>query len=623
MQHMSRRVQFFCVVWYAIGAVQVVLSSLNAQAHTGAYVNPFAEVDTVESGIESGAHSLIDSTNLRNEHGNIPQGYEERKTEIQSIASDRNELKREIDQLIPVGKFVTVRSELKKLHGAFRKPSQERVRQLGGLELHLDPHSFTSNADSFEPATTHASNAYYFPQAGSQGNSFTNLNIGQTQVRRRKAKISNLFNPTPTSRGTSSRLPPVLEYTDHELTPLTSSSDEQQFLAHKPSDALELNKSSSSSSTPTVLEAFLKEKNIPIGDLLKTKAGEDLPASEKIKTLNALHNLLLEFKSSDRLPNPAEAEFQLNFLRSFFLLGDYIMRYELLPSEVIGTVEIFKSKNLVEMVEWHTQLLFHKLGRDFFESPESVVPELEFLTSGRAVKHFHRSIKALPDEGQKQVVHAVLGTILSRWPNQFLSDQEVSPSARFSQIRQSFFDAKLLEGAGSHSSAITRLPDTKNHIEQDDRLRLIRLTEDLVTFFEGPEMTKALNQRIEYQLVWYMLDFISHYHLPILQEVVRKRDQNWLPRQFIFMTSHFRKYRNRNVDNTPGAKEYDMGPFKEILSHQIKKNRTFIKWINTYIFKIFPYTGWTYPHESDKYLRLNLWMGFFDHNKFPARVHRN
>ncbi|POW20484.1 hypothetical protein PSHT_03480 [Puccinia striiformis] len=47
------------------------------------------------------------------------------------------------------------------------------------------------------------------------------------------------------------------------------------------------------------------------------------------------------------------------------------------------------------MVEFYTELQIHILGAEFFTSRRSIIPDLEFLTSGWDVRHFHRSIKGV------------------------------------------------------------------------------------------------------------------------------------------------------------------------------------------------------------------------------------
>ncbi|KAI9607117.1 hypothetical protein H4Q26_005631 [Puccinia striiformis f. sp. tritici PST-130] len=65
------------------------------------------------------------------------------------------------------------------------------------------------------------------------------------------------------------------------------------------------------------------------------------------------------------------------------------------------------------MVKFHIELLFLKHKNKFFVAPDSVIPQLEFLTTGSAVKHLHRSIKALTDEDQQHVVYLSLRTVVS------------------------------------------------------------------------------------------------------------------------------------------------------------------------------------------------------------------
>ncbi|EFP89706.2 uncharacterized protein PGTG_15362 [Puccinia graminis f. sp. tritici CRL 75-36-700-3] len=138
---------------------------------------------------------------------------------------------------------------------------------------------------------------------------------------------------------------------------------------------------------------------------------KDKIIEEPIIIWKFLQEKLISLSKKDLLAKQKNRTFQLAFLKSFFQLGDYIFKYGLLPSTFIDSIEIFKPKILQEMVKFHIDLLFLKYGRRFFVAQDSVVPQLEFLTNGLAVEHFHRSIRALSAEDEKHLVYHVLSTI--------------------------------------------------------------------------------------------------------------------------------------------------------------------------------------------------------------------
>ncbi|KAH9452101.1 hypothetical protein Pst134EB_016059 [Puccinia striiformis f. sp. tritici] len=149
-----------------------------------------------------------------------------------------------------------------------------------------------------------------------------------------------------------------------------------------------------------ILCSYLKDMGFPINTLSVT--GDELPQDildaikktiiqERIKRWNYLQKVLLEFQAEDnRYTSP---NFKLRYLESVYLLGELIYRHNLLPPEAIKEIEIFKPTTLFKMIEYHVELLFSRGKGYFFDMSGSVIPELEFLTTGNAVKHFHRPIK--------------------------------------------------------------------------------------------------------------------------------------------------------------------------------------------------------------------------------------
>ncbi|KAH9444245.1 hypothetical protein Pst134EA_032445 [Puccinia striiformis f. sp. tritici] len=137
-------------------------------------------------------------------------------------------------------------------------------------------------------------------------------------------------------------------------------------------------------------------------------------SDENLAIWESLQNKLTEFKVSQKeKPDRTKAEFQLDFLKSLFSLGNDFYRYRPMPSKLIKSSKIFQLKYLMEMVEFHIDLLFLKNGQKFFDSPDSVIPQLEFMTTGLAFKHFHGFIEALSVKDKKQVVYVALKTTLS------------------------------------------------------------------------------------------------------------------------------------------------------------------------------------------------------------------
>jgi hypothetical protein len=114
--------------------------------------------------------------------------------------------------------------------------------------------------------------------------------------------------------------------------------------------------------------------------------------SKDKETWNALQEALIRFQDQKHVAE-TDAKFLLGFLKTLYLLGEWIHEYQLMPSKFIEEVEIFQPKTLLKMVEYYIDLMFSKWHETFFDIPGSLTPQLEYLTTGRAVKHFNRSIK--------------------------------------------------------------------------------------------------------------------------------------------------------------------------------------------------------------------------------------
>jgi hypothetical protein len=247
---------------------------------------------------------------------------------------------------------------------------------MGGLETSLD--FLPPRLDAQLTATqTHSSQSTKSPKKFKIHFPFRNI-FGSKDGTRDDSFVSN----TLLHKGSlSAQTPPVPSKT--------------RLLSNKPG---ELNEDGTKR-MPTYLEFVLRQKEIHIGDLIMQSGekeslwGRDLTDSEMVASLNSLQKRIEGFKSVDRVPESTETDFQLKFLGAVLLMRHYVLRHKLFPSKLIDSIEIFKAKSLVEMTQLHVQLLFRRWGNQYFDAVESVVPELEFLTSDQAVEQFHNSIK--------------------------------------------------------------------------------------------------------------------------------------------------------------------------------------------------------------------------------------
>ncbi|POW22094.1 hypothetical protein PSHT_01695 [Puccinia striiformis] len=640
---------FFCIVLHAIGTARLSLSTedIELPGVIQKSLNPFSNTNEAEPRDVTAMRSpLRERLNLEgldqnaqargrndHEHVNIPQGLEESKHEMERIIKERNEIVYLTDHLRPSCQeelFLGV--ELDHLIRAFRAPTEEKLRQLGAMEPFVDselnPKStsrstepgFTAlnkmSADSREPVDT-TSQTSRSSRRATKGRKLSIL----------KSHWKTLTSYKPYARRAGSRDNPVLfepllagsGSTDSEL--LISTDEQHRRLTFKPLLA------DKSKKPKTVLEALLAERRTPIGDLMRPvnplnglpdnfELGGSLTDPEKIKAWNSLQGKLDEFKSSDlRILTGKEAQFRLEVLKAFYFLGDHVLRNKLLTS--VESINSFKPETTIKMVEFYTELQIHILGAEFFTSRRSIIPDLEFLTSGWDVRHFHRSIKALSAENREQIVHAVMMRILSHTQEHFPSTQL---SGRFTEICEEFRRPGFLGEVRSLSSALSHAGLDTDHVMEASPI--VPFTGKLINFFQKPDMaiTNLEQRRIEYQLVYYLLNFLDENHHLVVERVMKKVGDP-LPKkeqekysyvfqeQLEFMRDYLKSFRNQNRGEYFTGKLQDLRRFAAMVNGDVIRSYTFKDWIDTYVTKIFQHSDWTDWRYQARDAQFDLWMG--------------
>ncbi|KAI7961642.1 hypothetical protein MJO28_002131 [Puccinia striiformis f. sp. tritici] len=580
--------------------------------------DPLADYQHVEpvfgSSIEPMKPARFDSDE-NYEYNNLPQGVEQTKNEIQSIMTQRTEIENGIYHLQAgrksEGESSKIVSDMKQFYRALNVPTVNRLRRMGALDPVRRPYGYEpAKSNMPKPATSQIASGEQQSENDGQG---WKTNSSGLKYSRPTFHLKNLI---PTWAGHASRngdtpsslFEGLLEHSDsHVSTPYISTGEAQ--LRYEPLTLAQVEKPTS---TPTALEALLEDNKMQLGDLKipdgiimplsdgdEYGPGKGLTISQKIEMWNELQKRILEFTSSETVPDAKEAEFQLDFLKHFCLLSDHIARYGLIPSS--DKIESFKPKTTVKMAELHTELLFRTLGPKFYGNRASVIPELEFWESGSAVRHFHRSIAALSKEDQGHVVHGVLRTILSHTPEQL--GPNALPSERFKQLRQEFQRADFLQDARSLSLALED-KQASNQLENADHLRFVTFVKDLLDFFQEPE-TETFNHRLEFQLVYYMIDFLDQFHHPIIDTigqhtenpsstVLKDINVDLFRDQLKFMRVYLKKYRNNSRDTSyKGTKDWqDLQPFKELMRGKGENSRLFDRWICQSVGDIFVHRSW-------------------------------
>ncbi|KAI9606235.1 hypothetical protein H4Q26_004610, partial [Puccinia striiformis f. sp. tritici PST-130] len=426
---------------------------------------------------------------------------------------------------------------LRHLYHAIRAAAVDRVMRLNGLDL---PKNFLRQLDSDRPKS---SVTFAIPRAGSleltgtssQGGRVTG---GDPQIRHDLGK---------TNRWTILR-------SAFTLRKLRSESSEPSSIGPPQiSDGKSLTPDDVeiSSSGPKTLEALLEKK---------------LTNDQKTDIWESLQNKLIKFRSrhQENKPDPKEADFQLQFLEALYSLGDYILRYRLLPYKFVRHVEIFKPDNLLKMVEYNIELLFYRSGPG---------------------ERFSKTL-TLSTADQKQIVYVALSTILSHTPESFPWGL---PSPRFAEIREGISQVEFLEDAESLRTALINTIDPSEIVTEREHSSIFLLIEKLINFFQEPEMTLNSDQRrIEFQLVYYTLAFLENYYPSIIEAIVKRKGQPTLfKNQLDFMTKYLRFYRNRRNQEDP---KY-LGANPDITFLKMATDNHFRQWMRIFTFKIFGHTS--------------------------------
>ncbi|KAA1136516.1 hypothetical protein PGTUg99_034525 [Puccinia graminis f. sp. tritici] len=497
------------------------------------------------------------------DYGSIPDGLPERKAERKRMEKERAESDKQIQLLDPKldEESITIKSELEQLHYILRTPTTDRVYWLKGLDTPV------------------------------------NFLLPKSTPERRAAKIFKILKKLiPLDRLNSllksqtkniSADPPHIPHGQHLPTTYSASLVPSQdgSLVLPIGQGIPLGKLPIHSGTRRILH----------GDVLSLI--KDKIIDESILTWNSLQKKLIDF--SKESPDDTKVDFQLDFLKSLFQLGDQIVSYRLLPSEFINSIELFKPKTLPQMLKFHIDLMFLKHGPNFFAAQDSLVPQLEFLTNGLAVKHFHRSIKALSAEDQEHVVYLALSTTLHHIIECF-PDSQLTRS--FRTIAEGFRKPEFLEQARSLSLALLDEPEIQHHVTGNYVL-LVDTMDTLFSCFRFRIPTTMLVQsRIEFQMIYYILEFIDEYYKPILVRLLGIwGSYQLLAKQLKFMRSYLKCFRNRDQYPSYMYKNLDMS-FVTVFDAQLQP------WIQERLIDAFNNKNWLEIRGTVPHKKFNTWM---------------
>ncbi|KAI7937666.1 hypothetical protein MJO29_014981 [Puccinia striiformis f. sp. tritici] len=295
----------------------------------------------------------------------------------------------------------------------------------------------------------------------------------------------------------------------------------------------------------------------------------------EMKTWSSLQATLIRLQAQNYLVE-TDARFLLGFLKIVYLLGDLIHEYRLMPSNFINNMEIFNPNTLSKMVRYQIDILFSQWQGKFFDVPGSLMPQLEFLMTGRAVRHFHRSIKALGPEDQRDLVYVTLTTIMRNAARGYPGSSQA-----FSAIYQEFTRNGFTEEMNGISSAMIKAEPGRDPLGERRNFPIVHMIQSAINLFRNPsDVVGGKTERIEFQLVYYIIDFLDQYYHPIMRAMAPeiKNHSALFPTQLEFMHSYINFFRHRLEEE-----RYHLRPennnFRIIAHRAIREDALLDDWI--------------------------------------------
>ncbi|KAH9473664.1 hypothetical protein Pst134EA_000743 [Puccinia striiformis f. sp. tritici] len=414
------------------------------------------------------------------------------KAEIQSMKNDRQHIKLRLGLLDPGGtpESIELKAQLEHLHAALGTPTFEKVLQLNGrgsLMPSLQPASKTTAARASSNGGVAGSREAHPPSR------FDFLNPS-VQWRRLKIHLQKLgaflkrimSSKTARKSDTAESRQPLLG--DHTLKPKSEYISNRKSLPKtKPIEPGQNGAMTGNSETLADAKGiqFERPEGELHGDVLDLVREHML--NEDIKIWHELKKTLVSFPSTPDLAGHDDGKiFRSGFLECLYLIEGFIRKYELLPLRLMGDTDLLERTTLLKMLEYHTELLLKRFNIRFFDIAESMIPQLEFLTTGRAVKHFHSSIEALSDADQRHAVYLVLSVIMRHAPwHSRRVEENLQPSDRFGAIRTVFTHNDFLQKIQLLSTASGHTPH-QDYLEQAHYLPVVHLVNDAIDFFKFP-----------------------------------------------------------------------------------------------------------------------------------------
>ncbi|POV97760.1 hypothetical protein PSHT_14378 [Puccinia striiformis] len=360
-------------------------------------------------------------------------------------------------------------------------------------------------------------------------------------------------------------------------------------------------KDSSSTKRPKLLGLLLEAKGVQLGKPPSSspRSGvlegdglervKDVLVDDRTKIWNSLQDKLLEFKSiqNEEPETPKDPTFQLIFLRSLFLMGDYIFTHGLMPAKFIESIEIFNVKKHYR--RWSSSTF------NFCSSNEGK----PFLTRRTQNTHLvagsSLSDYTLPAEDQKHVVYAALSATC-------IIQQDASPGVTFKSVGYSegpsFSSNWIVSPHHSRTRQTWIIPWIRGKTSNCSARKQINQLFPISNMDDIP-------RKIEFQMVYYILEFLEDNYKSVMEAMLRRRREDLIfyEKQLKCLRTYLKFYRNRVQYPSHIYENPDMS-FLTL----IRTDDVLFEWIETYVADTLWHRTWFGLRCTTPEKKFTLWM---------------
>ncbi|KAI7966602.1 hypothetical protein MJO29_002350 [Puccinia striiformis f. sp. tritici] len=656
---------FFYLAWHVLGPGRHVLANLDRAAGSSMSLQ---RLDASKTMLDDSLEPPRGNEPDLSQCGSIPQRSAARKGELKAMKSGYQEIQTRVNSLNPPLRlpFFQVAPRLKQLHSSLKPYIQDRVFRLSGVgsaftSLHLNTvtehseHVFATAptivaADPLAPDVVRSSKDKHLPTPGNQASERStprsSLSVVEaiTNALNYLNKLSSYMTtrkePSPSAPlilGGSSLGPTMIQRIASREYSLTN-----RLLQMGQAGTSEMSQAGTAARSLNVLADHAigngaRSKNLTPQtsgntdalDEARLASSKGIIIDENLSCSNSLQETIVGSHSEDHAPretssivhywlHPNESQTQPT--------GHYPSTRPLVPSPgetATSTSNVLKSTLVGSGTPTGRLAIDHSaasgelygdvldivkefLADDEIQMWNYVEGKLLFFASGTIKPITREEGKFIPAQHHMYLVHPALREIFRH--TEYFVHPNIS-SRDFSQIRSRFCEDAFFMLARRLSSALRTAPDM-TYRAQDGSLSVVNLIDDMIKFFQDPpRLLLSDKERIEFQIIFYSLDFFDQYFHPILNAMTRRRMISPLfTQQLDYMRSFLKFFQNQFQD--PSLYQYfkQDQPFMKMYRDRSADNESLRQWIKTVPLALFPHINMPSRFGIRRSPKFSMWM---------------